>query len=68
MPWVPWVADLKEGVNQGAFPNGLEGNVEVDRRVGRGVAQTLPAGWNGMPGMLDQHGIPRFSGRCEVDE
>jgi hypothetical protein len=65
---MPRVADLGDGVNQGTLPFGPECNVEVDPGAGGWVAQTLPVDWNGMPGVLDLHVIPRFEGRREVGE
>ena len=55
---MPGVADLGEGVNQGALSFGLECNVEPDRGASGWVAQRLPVDWNGIPGVLDQHVIP----------
>jgi hypothetical protein len=66
VPWVPRVADLGDGVNQGALLFGLECNIEVNGGSGRWLAQTLPVNWNGIPGVLDPHVIPRFKGRREV--
>ncbi len=66
MPWMPVVADLVEGVNQGALLVGLECNVEVDGGAGGRLAQTLPVGWNGTPGVFHLYVIPRYEGRREV--
>ena len=52
------VADLGEGINQGALPFGLECNVEPDRGAGGRVAQTFPVDWNGIPGVLALHVTP----------
>jgi hypothetical protein len=60
--WMPRVADLGNGVNQGTLPFGPECNVEVDCRAGRWMAQTLPVDWSGMPGVLDPNVIPRCRG------
>jgi PIN domain nuclease of toxin-antitoxin system len=32
------------------------------------MAQTLPVDWNGIPGVLDLHVIPRYKRHCEVSE
>ena len=55
---MPGVANLGEGLNQGAPPFGLKCNVEPDRGAGGWVAQTLPVFWDGIPGVLDLHVIP----------
>ena len=65
---MPRVADLGKGVNQGSLPVWLQCNVEVDYRPGGCVSQTLPVGWNGIPGVLDPHLIPMYGGRLEVGE
>jgi hypothetical protein len=65
---MPRVADLVEGVNQYALLFGLECDIEVNGGTGGCVAQSLPVDWNGMPGVLDLHVIPRFDGRREVSE
>ncbi len=62
------VADLVEGVDQGALPVGLECNVEVNRGSSGRVAQALPVRWNSIPCVLDTHVIPRYEGRREVSE
>ena len=56
------VTDLRQGVDQGALPLGLECKVEVDRRAGRGMTQTLPVDGNSMPGVLDMHIVPSLRG------
>ena len=69
VPWMPRVADLGEGVNQGALSIGLKCKVEVVNHCPGGcVSQTLPVGWNGIPGVLDLHIIPMYGSRCEVGE
>ena len=55
---MPGVANLGDGVNQGALPFGHECNVERDRGAGGWVAQTLPVDWKGVPGVLGLHVIP----------
>ena len=60
------VTDLGEGVNQGGLPFRLEYNMEVNSGASGWVAQSLPVDWNGIPGMLDLHVVPRYDGRHEV--
>jgi len=47
---------------------GLECNVEVDGGAGGRVAQILPVGWSGIPGMFRTDVIPRYEGCREVGE
>ena len=47
------VADLVKGVNKGTPTVELECNVEFDHCLGGCIAETLPVGWNAIPGMLD---------------
>ena len=68
MPWMPRVADLGDSVDQSALPFGPECNVQGDSGAGGWVAQTLPVDWDGIPGLLDLHVIPRFEGRREAGE
>jgi hypothetical protein len=68
VPWMARVADLIEGINQGALLVRLECDVEIDRGSRGWVAQTLPVDRNGMPGVLDLNVIPRYEGRREVGE
>ena len=68
VPWMPRVADLGKGINQGSLPVWLECNVEVDCRPVGCVSQTLPVYWNGVPGVLDQHLIPMYRGYYKVGE
>ena len=68
MPRIPGVADFVEGVNQGALLAGPECDVEVDGGAGGRVAQTLPVGWSGIPGVFDTHVIPRYEGCRDVGE
>lgn len=63
-----WVAHLIERIDQGSILVGLECNVEVDGGTSGWMTQTLPAGWNGMPGVFHTHVMPRHSGRREVGE
>ena len=65
---MPRVADLGDGVNQGTLPFGTGCNMKIDPGAGGRVAQALPVDWNGMPGVLDLHLIPRFEGHHEVGE
>ena len=62
------VTDLGDGVNQGILPVRLEYNMEVDSGSSGWVAQSLPVDWNGMPGVLDLHVVPRYDSRREVGE
>ena len=62
------VADLGDGLSQGTLSFWLEYNVEVDSVVSRWVAQSLPVGWNVMPGVLYLHVLPRHDGRREIGE
>ena len=57
-----------DGINQGTLPFRPECNVKVDPGASRWVAQTLSVDWNGIPGVLDLHVIPRFEGHREVGE
>ena len=50
MPWMLLVADLREGVNHGALLVRLEYNVDINSGASGSVTQSLPVGWNGMPG------------------
>ena len=60
------VSDLGDGVNQGGLSVRLEYDVEINSSASGWVAQSLPVDWNGMPGMLDLHVLPRYNGRHEV--
>jgi hypothetical protein len=68
VPWMPRVADLVEGICQDTLPFGLERYVKIDPGTGGWVAQTLPVDWDSIPGVLDHHFIPSFTGRREVGE
>jgi hypothetical protein len=68
VPWMARVADLGDSVNQDALPFGPECNVKLNPGTSGWVAQRLPVDWNGMPGVLDLHVIPRFEGPREIGE
>ena len=56
-----WSADLVERVDQGVLVVGPERDVEVSRSTrGRGT-KALPVVWDGFPGVLHTHVMPR---RC----
>ena len=61
-------ADLRDGVNQGTFPVRLEYNMQVYSGTSRWVTQSLPVDWDGMPGVLDLHVVPRRDGLRKVGE
>ena len=65
MPRMLWVADLGKGINHGALPVRLECNVNVNSGASGWMAQTLPVGWNVMPGVLDLYDIPMYDWRRE---
>ena len=46
----------------------LEHNMEVDSGSSRWVAKSLPVDWNGKPGMLNLHIVPRYDGRRDIGE
>ena len=62
------IADLRKSVNHGALPVRLECNVDVDSGASGWVTQILPVGWNGWPGVLDPHIVPRNDWRREGGE
>ena len=68
MPWMLWFADHGESVNHGALPVRLECNVNINSGASEWVAQSLPVGWDGMPGVFDLHIIPRYDWRRKCDE
>ena len=68
MPWMLWVADLGECVNHGALPVRLEYNVDINSSASGWVAQSLPVGWYGVPGVFDVHVIPRYDWCHECGE
>jgi hypothetical protein len=68
VPWMPRVADLPEGICQDILLFRLECDVKFDHGAGRWGAQTLPVGWNSIPGVLDQCFILSFEGCREVGE
>jgi hypothetical protein len=57
--WVPGLADLVKGIDQGVLAVGLERNMEVDRgAVGR-VTHADPVVRDGIPLVLYKHFVPR---------
>jgi hypothetical protein len=56
--WMPGVADLVQGIDQGALPVGLESNVQVDGGACGRVAQALPVFRDGVPRVLRVHVVP----------
>ena len=62
------IANLGDSIYQSTFLFRLEHNMEVDSGASGWVAQSLPVDWDGMPGMLDLHVVPRYNGRREIGE
>ena len=63
-----WVTNLGYGISQSCIPAMLKYNVEVYSGASGWVAQILPVGWNGIPGVHDFHVAPRCDWRCDVGE
>lgn len=61
VPGVLRVAHFVEGLNEGLFPVGFEGNAQVHGRIGRRCAVAKPALGDVVPGMLDLEIVPAGS-------
>ena len=59
MLWVPGLADLVKGVNQGVLVLGLESNMEFDRVVIERWTQVEPVVRDGIPLVFYHHVILR---------